>query len=89
MFRVPIDQSTPTFDSTFKVSFWRWLTSKAVDRKEWMRRRNEAARLAGRNAVARAKERDARWAAEKEDARQLRLQQAQEATERESDPSAY
>lgn len=57
MFRVPRDPNSPTFDDTFKVSFWRWLTSSAADRKEWMRRRNAAAKVAMRNQEARRRER--------------------------------
>ena len=49
MFRVPSDPNQPTFDHTFKVSFVRWLTSKGPERKEWMRRRNAAAKVAYRN----------------------------------------
>lgn len=57
MFRVPESAETPTFDHTFKVSFRRWLTSKAAERKEWMRRRNAAAKVAMRNQEARRRER--------------------------------
>ena len=46
MFRVPVSAEVPTFDETFKVGFGRWLTSKAAERKEWMRRRNAAAKVA-------------------------------------------
>lgn len=53
MFRVPSDADTPTFDQTFKVGFWRWLTSSGTDRKEWGRRRNAAAKLARANQDAR------------------------------------
>lgn len=42
MFRVPNSADNPTYDDTFKVGFWRWLTSSAADRKEWARRRNAA-----------------------------------------------
>lgn len=49
MFRVPVDADRPTFDHTFKVSFWGWLTSKGPVRREWMRRRTAAARLAERH----------------------------------------
>ncbi|MFC7534591.1 hypothetical protein [Actinoplanes sp. GCM10030250] len=49
MFRVPADPASPTFDETFRVGFGRWLASSASDRHEWMRRRNAAAKLAGRN----------------------------------------
>jgi hypothetical protein len=56
MFRVPIDSAESTFDDTFKVSFWRWLTSRKPERVEWMRRRNAAAEKAreGQNARGRA-----------------------------------
>jgi len=57
MFRVPVSADAPTFDETFKVSFWQWLTSKAPERKEWMRRRNAAAKVAMRNQEARRRER--------------------------------
>lgn len=53
MFRIPVDADTPTFDNTFKVSFRRWMTSSATERKEWARRRNSAARLANKNQLAR------------------------------------
>lgn len=56
MFRVPVSGEMPTFDQTFKVGFWRWLTSKAPERKEWMRRRTAAARTAGRNQQQRIDE---------------------------------
>jgi hypothetical protein len=46
VFRVPSDPTRPTFDQTFNVGFWRWLTSSKADRAEWERRRNEAAELA-------------------------------------------
>jgi hypothetical protein len=49
MFRVPSDATAPTFDQTFKVGFLRWLTSKKDERREWMRRRNAAARTAKNN----------------------------------------
>lgn len=49
MFRVPTNPVFPTFDETEKISFRRWLTSKAEERKEWARRRNLAARTAQRN----------------------------------------
>jgi hypothetical protein len=49
MFRVPVDAAAPTFDATFKVGWWRWLTSSRADRVEWARRRNAAAQLAGAN----------------------------------------
>jgi hypothetical protein len=39
MFRVPTSAENPTFDDTFDVSFWRWLTSKKDERVEWTRRR--------------------------------------------------
>jgi hypothetical protein len=40
--RVPTDPTNPTYDQTFTVGFWRWLTSSAAERKEWARRRNAA-----------------------------------------------
>lgn len=54
MFRVPQDPANPTFDHTFKVGFGRWMTSSKADRTEWSRRRNAAARTAGRNQASRA-----------------------------------
>ena len=42
MFKVPTDPDTPTYDHTFTVSFWQWLTSSAADRHEWRRRRDAA-----------------------------------------------
>ena len=53
MFRVPVSAEAPTFDHTFKVSFGKWLTSSAAERKEWGRRRNAAAKVAYRNQEAR------------------------------------
>ena len=53
MFRVPKDSEKPTFDHTFKVGFFRWLTSKGGDRVEWMRRRRIAAERARLNQNAR------------------------------------
>lgn len=46
MFRVPASADAPTFDHTFKVGFFRWLSSNGTERIEWARRRNAAARLA-------------------------------------------
>lgn len=40
--RVPTDSDNPTYDSTFKVGFMRWLTSSKAERNEWTRRRNAA-----------------------------------------------
>ncbi len=57
MFRVPRSADHPTFDDAEKIGFGRWLTSSAVDRREWMRRRNAAAQLAAANQRARATER--------------------------------
>jgi hypothetical protein len=56
MFRVPVDAESPTFDDVFKVSFWRWLTSRAADRHEWRRRRDTAAQVAQRNRNQRTQE---------------------------------
>lgn len=56
MFRVPSDAAVPTFDQTFKVGFFRWLSSSATDRQEWATRRNIAAKLAGANRVARGEQ---------------------------------
>ncbi len=58
MFRVPSDPVNPTFDHTFKVGFWRWMGTSfskagADERKEWMRRRDVAARVAQQNQVQR------------------------------------
>jgi len=57
MFRVPMDPERPTFDQTFKVGFVQWLTSKADERREWMRRRNAAARLAQKHQDERIRQR--------------------------------
>lgn len=54
MFRVPSNADAPTFDDTFKVGFFRWLSSKGVERIEWQRRRNMAAQTAAANQRARA-----------------------------------
>lgn len=53
MFRVPINPTTPTFNDTFKVGFFRWLTSKAPQRQEWRRRRDAAVAAARINQGAR------------------------------------
>ncbi len=42
MFKVPSDPDNPSYDDTFTVSFWRWLTSSKADRGEWRRRKNAA-----------------------------------------------
>jgi hypothetical protein len=47
--RIPNDPMQPTFDQTFRVGFWAWLTSSADDRREWARRRNVAANTARLN----------------------------------------
>jgi hypothetical protein len=52
MFRVPVSQTLPTFDETFKVSFWQWLTSGKAERVDWMRRRNVAVKVAANNQQA-------------------------------------
>lgn len=44
--RVPADPQNPTFDNTIKVSFGRWFTSSAADRREWTRRRKAATKVA-------------------------------------------
>lgn len=49
VFRVPTDPNNPTYDSTYKVSFWEWLTSTKRERQLWRIRRDAAARLAARN----------------------------------------
>lgn len=54
MFRVPASADAPSFDQTFSVGFFRWLTSSAADREEWTTRRNIAAQLARENQVAAA-----------------------------------
>jgi hypothetical protein len=69
MFRVPVSGEEPTFDDTFKVSFWKWLTSKSGERREWAARRNAAAKLAGANQVKRFDAYAERKAAEKRDQR--------------------
>ncbi len=61
MFRVPTDPTNPTFDSTFKVSFWQWFTSGKPERHEWMRRRNAGAKLANANQKSRRKARHGTW----------------------------
>lgn len=67
--RVPADPDNPTFDTTFKVGFMRWLTSSAAERKEWARRRNAAAQTARHNQNARAKEWADRKQAERDERR--------------------
>lgn len=52
MFRVPRDAAQPTFDSTIKIGFWKWLSSSKADRTEWARRRNAAAKFAATNQAA-------------------------------------
>lgn len=49
MFRVPVDPTRPTFDDTFKVTFWQWLRSAKLERIMWRDRRNAAAQLAKLN----------------------------------------
>lgn len=56
MLRVPVNPDRPTFDETFKVGFFRWLTSKKTERKEWARRRNAAAKIARDNQLAKQHE---------------------------------
>lgn len=56
MFRVPMNPNRPTFDETFKVSFWRWMKSSAYERREWVRRRGSAAKVAERNQIARVQQ---------------------------------
>jgi hypothetical protein len=56
--RVPTSATEPTFDQTFRVGFWRWLTSSKPDRAEWARRRNAAAEAARRGQDDRVQ----RWA---------------------------
>lgn len=80
MFRVPSDPDSPSFDQTFKVGFWRWLTSSGADRKEWARRRNLAAKAAQRGQQQRIDQ----WAGRKQaeaqagmDAARGRMRQAQ------------
>ena len=60
--RIPADPDNPTFDATFDVGFWRWLTSNADERKEWARRRNAAAQTARHNQNKRAED----WANRKQ-----------------------
>jgi hypothetical protein len=55
--RVPSSADNPTYDETFKVGFWRWLTSSKADRVEWARRRNAATVAAGDARVERVRER--------------------------------
>lgn len=80
MFRVPSDPDSPSFDQTFKVGFWRWLTSSGADRKEWARRRNLAAKAAQRGQQQRIDQ----WAGRKQaeaqagmDAARAHMQQTQ------------
>jgi ferric-dicitrate binding protein FerR (iron transport regulator) len=56
MFRVPVDPENPTFDQTERITFRRWLTSTAEERREWTRRRNAAAKLAQANREAKLNE---------------------------------
>jgi hypothetical protein len=49
MFRIPANADAPTFDDTFDVGFFRWLTSKKAERVEWRRRRDAAAKTAAAN----------------------------------------
>lgn len=49
MFRVPMYRDEPTFDRSFKVTFWQWLRSSASQRDDWRQRRDAAARLAAYN----------------------------------------
>lgn len=60
MFRVPRSPISPTFDDTFTVSFWQWLTSTKAERADWAARRNCAARTAQLNQERRWLERGAR-----------------------------
>jgi hypothetical protein len=77
VFRVPVDPNAPTFDSTFKVGFWRWLGTSfskagAAERHEWRRRRDLAAKVAERNQRARLDARRAEAAARLQARRQQR-----------------
>lgn len=67
MFKVPSNAEHPTFDATFTVGFFRWLTSSRDERVEWARRRNAASKavLDGKLAVidAEAAENKARYQA--------------------------
>lgn len=71
MFRVPSDAEVPTFDQTFKVGFFRWLTSSGTDRREWTTRRMTATRLKAAASRAAANQ---RYADRRE---QLRVQAAE------------
>jgi hypothetical protein len=51
MMRVPVNADSPSFDHVMKISFWRWLTSSSVERREWVRRRNAAAQAARGNQL--------------------------------------
>lgn len=62
--RVPSDPNNPTYDSTFNVGFWRWLTSSKDERKEWARRRNAAIPTSG--SIRKLKQAD-EWAGRKQD----------------------
>lgn len=70
--RVPADPNNPTYDNTFNVGFWRWLTSNAAERKEWARRRNAATRTGN---VARKLDQAYNWAGEKQAEADARRQQ--------------
>jgi hypothetical protein len=69
MFRVPVSGEEPTFDDTFKISFWRWLTSKSAERREWFNRRRAGSKLAAANQIKRFDAYAERKAAEKKDQR--------------------
>lgn len=70
--RVPTDPDNPTYDQTFKVGFWRWLTSSASERKEWARRRNAAIPT---SRSIRKIEQAGDWAQRKQDERDARRNQ--------------
>lgn len=57
MFRVPSSADAPSFDNTFAVSFLAYLHADAETRREWSRRRSQAARLARFGQVSAADER--------------------------------
>lgn len=69
--RVPTDPTSPTFDSTYKVGFMKWLTSSKAERQEWARRRNTAAQAARTNQNKRAQD----WADRKQAERDGRRDQ--------------
>lgn len=73
MFTVPADPDNPSYDRTFTVSFWQWLTSSKADRQEWRRRRDAV----GQARVARADARVEQATAARDQAKQHKRAQRQ------------